>query len=69
MTEVNFAEHDQKIRENPSLRQAYGQAQAHFGYGWSKRPWGHWSDRHKAEYDRGYEDAQRGVTDYPTEED
>lgn len=58
--EVNFAENDRRLQDNPTDQDCFLQGQTHFHYGWSRRPWGHWSDEQKAAYDRGYFAAQEG---------
>lgn len=57
--ERNWAEHDRKIENNPSLEEAFGTGHTHAAYGWSKKPWGNWSEEHKAAYGRGY-DSYKG---------
>lgn len=50
----NWAEHDAQVRDNPTLEQAEGTGYIHAAYGWSCTPWGHWSEEHKAAYQKGY---------------
>ena len=54
MSDRNWAEHERTMRDNPSLEDCRKLAISHRGYGWSRRPWGHWSDEQKAAYDKGY---------------
>jgi len=57
--EANFAEIEQRLRDNPSPEDCYRHGHTHYHYGWSRRPWGHWSDEQKADYNRGYEAAAK----------
>lgn len=52
--ERNWAEHDRKLRENPSLEEAAALGRSHSGYGWSCTPWGHWTEEQKAAYTNGW---------------
>lgn len=58
MADRNWAEHDRQIMLNPTLEQARGTGRIHRAYGWSKSPWGNWSDEHKAAYSEGYDDVR-----------
>ena len=55
MPEVNFAEVEARMRDNPSLEDCRQMGQTHKSYGWSPRPWGHWCDERKAAYHEGFE--------------
>ncbi|MDW9531925.1 hypothetical protein RWE87_13545 [Sinorhizobium meliloti] len=56
----NFAEIEQRVRDNPSDRDCFRMGHTHFHYGWSRSPWGHWTDEQKAQYDAGYDAAKGG---------
>lgn len=58
MTEINYAERERQVRDEPTEESCYRMGQTHFAYGWARTPWGHWSDEHKAHYYRGYDDAK-----------
>ncbi|MBY0560049.1 hypothetical protein [Hyphomicrobium sp.] len=57
--EVNFAEREARIRDNPSMDDCYATGRSHFGYGWACTPWGHWSDEQKEAYRAGYQAAKQ----------
>jgi hypothetical protein len=54
MAERNWAEHDRRLRDEPTLEECRGQGASAAGYGWSPVPWGHWSDEQKAAYYEGH---------------
>jgi hypothetical protein len=55
--ERNWAEHDARLRDNPTEAEAAALARSHRGYGWSMRPWGHWPENVKAAYEAAYQEA------------
>ena len=58
--EINWAAHDAQMRNNPTMDQCRGQGRAHYNYGWSCTPWGHWTNEQQAAYREGYK-AARGA--------
>lgn len=54
MAERNWAEHDRQMRDAPTIEQCRDQGYTHAAYGWSRRPWGHWSSEQVAAYNEGY---------------
>lgn len=54
MNGPNFAEIEARLRDNPSLADCFRHGQAHAAYGWSRRPWGHWTAEQVAAYERGW---------------
>lgn len=57
--ERNWAEHEIQM-QNPTIEQARGTGWVHAGYGWSKNPWGHWSDELKQSYADGWQSYHDG---------
>ena len=56
MAERNWAEHDRNMQDNPTLDDCRALARTHRAYGWTPRPWGHWSDEQKDAYNEGYKE-------------
>ena len=57
--EINYAEREAKLRDNPTLEECYRQGSTHAAYGWSRNPWGHWTDEQKAAYETGWHEYRR----------
>jgi len=57
--EVNYAELEQQLQENPTLEMCRRQGSTHHAYGWARTPWGHWTDEQKAAYYQGYDDHKK----------
>lgn len=57
--DVNFAENDQRIMNNPTDADCRRLGSTHFAYGWARTPWGHWTDAQKALYFEGYDEAKK----------
>lgn len=53
MSEVNFAENDKRLWEEPTIKEAERMGNTHAAYGWGMRP-GHWSEEHIKAYKQGY---------------
>lgn len=58
MSEINFAENDRRLQDNPTTADLKRLAQTHRAYGWTQRPWGHWSDEQKRIYTEAYAAAK-----------
>lgn len=43
-----------KNGENYTLEDCRQHGRDHRGYGWSRRPWGHWTEEQKKAYEEGY---------------
>ena len=43
-----------KNGENYTLDDCREHARTHRAYGWSRRPWGHWTDEQKKAYDEAF---------------
>ena len=54
MVERNWAEHDARIRDNPTLDECRQTGRIHAAYGWACTPWGPWTDEQKAAYREGF---------------
>lgn len=61
MAEINFAENDQRIMNNPTDADCRRLGSTHFAYGWARTPWGHWPDDKKALYFEGYDEPKKNV--------
>ena len=57
--EINFAENDRKLRDEPTLEQCRAQGRTAAAYGWSAVPWGHWSEEQKAAYREGHAEEKK----------
>lgn len=53
--ERNWAEHDNTMRDNATLEDCRKLGASHAGYGWSKTPWGHWTEEQQQAYREGFE--------------
>lgn len=54
--EINYAELEAQLQNNPTLEQCRRMGSTHAAYGWSKAPWGHWSEEQKAAYAEGWDE-------------
>jgi hypothetical protein len=54
MAEINFAEREAHIRDNPTLDECISTGRTHAAYRWASSPWGHWTDEQKAAYRQGF---------------
>lgn len=53
MNEVNYAENDKRLWEEPTIEEARRMGNTHAAYGWSMR-FGRWSQEHIKAYKEGY---------------
>jgi hypothetical protein len=53
--EINWAENDRRIIENPTLEDCRRMGSTHKAYRWAPSPWGHWTDEQKAAYYEGFD--------------
>lgn len=54
VTEINFAENDRKLINEPTLESCRRMGSTHAAYGWACSPWGHWPEEMKAAYREGF---------------
>lgn len=54
MAHINYAEHDKQLELAPTLAQCERLGGTHKAYGWSRSPWGNWTEEQKDAYSRGY---------------
>lgn len=55
---INYAEREKQVRENPTLKDAHRMGGTHCAYGWAPNPPGIWSEAHQAEYMCGYREEE-----------
>ena len=60
MAEINYAERERQLMNEPTIADCERMGSTHFHYGWSKNPWGHWTDEQKEAYQRGFSRAADG---------
>lgn len=53
--DINFSELE-RYMQNPTIEDCFKNGHTHAAYGWSQRPWGHWTDEQKASYVKGWND-------------
>lgn len=58
--ERNWAEYEKHIQESPTIEECYGTGHTHFHYGWSRTPWGNWTEEQKEAYYKGFDAAKQG---------
>ena len=66
MPEINYAENDRRMQDNPTEADLKRLASTHYAYGWTRRPWGHWSPEQVAIYNEAYDAARAAAHNVPT---
>jgi hypothetical protein len=59
VTDVNYAERERQMQENPTLAMCERQGSTHRSYGWAPSPWGSWTAMQTAAYMQGYNDHKK----------
>lgn len=57
--EINWAALEKQMQENPTLEMCRRNGATHYAYGWSRTPYGSWSDVQKEAYFQGYDAAKK----------
>ncbi len=65
MPEINWAENDRRLIEEPTRETAARMGSTHFAYGWACTPWGHWTEDIKQAYHNGFDEAKRKAAQEP----